>query len=165
MSEAQYAGCVSAFVDSLAGELNAAATYLKRLEGSAKGSGFVHEIGLDRGRYGALLVLDRWRHLNASFGPHVRPALQDRSLVEVIDEAEPRVAAAEVILGRINEMIDAAESYHLALVEVALLGLQQASRIFQQESRLTEKAAQLGPLMPEEQKAARAVFLVDLAQR
>jgi hypothetical protein len=165
LTEAQYAGCVSAFVDSLAGELNAAATYLKRLQGSAKGAGFAHEIGLDRGRYGALLVLDRWRHLNTAFGPHLRPMLLDSSLANVIAESERRVSAAEVILDRMNDMIDAAESYHPALIEAALLGLQQASRIFEQENQLAEKAAALGPLIPEEQKAARAVFRMDLAKR
>ena len=165
LTEHQYAGCVSAFADSLAGELNAAATYLKRLEGAAKGAGFAYEIGLDRGRYGALMILDRWRHLNGSFGPHLRSTLSDPSLGELIQEAERRVAAGQTILARINEMIDAAASYSPELIEAALVGFQQIARIFRQESEFSEKASRLGPLMPEEQRAARAIFLADLAQR
>ena len=163
LSEPEYTGCVSAFVDSLSGELNGASTYLRRLQSSGKGSSFAHEIGLDRGRYGALLALDRWRHLNAAFGPHL--ALSDPVWREVLRETGRRVADAETILGRLNRMIDDAESYHPELVEAALIGLQQVNRIFQQESQLSEKAARLGPLMPEEQRAARALFLADLAQR
>jgi hypothetical protein len=165
LSEVQYVGCVSAFVDALAGELNAAAAFLKRLEGSGKGSGFTYEIGLDRGRYGALVVLDRWRHLSAAFGPHLRPGVRDPALGDLIEEAERRVTAGETILARVNEMIDAAGGYPPEMVEAALLGFQQVQRIFQQESDLAERAARLGPLMPEEQKAARTLFLADLAQR
>ena len=163
LTEPEYAGCVAAFVDSLAGELNAASTYLKRLEGAAKGAGFAFEIGLDRGRYGALLVLDRWRHLNAAFGPHL--AAGDAALAEVVREAGRRITAGEAILARVNDLLDASERYQPEVVEAALLGLQQVHRIFQQESEVAEKASRLGPLLPQEQKAARTLFLADLAQR
>jgi len=43
LSDDQFRGCVAAFVDSLSGEFNAAAAALRRLEGQAKGSAFVHE--------------------------------------------------------------------------------------------------------------------------
>ena len=71
LSDDQFRGCVAAFVDSLSGEFNAAAAALRRLEGQAKGSAFVHEIALDLHRYGALIVLERWGALVASFGPHL----------------------------------------------------------------------------------------------
>lgn len=165
LTEPQYAGCVAAFIDSLTGELNAAAAYLKRLEGAAKGAGFTHEIGLDRGRYGALMVLDRWRDLNAAFGPHLRPTVSDPVLGELIDEAGPRVAQSRTILKRTNAILDAAAVYSSEVVEAALLGFQQVVRTFRQESEFSEKASRLGPLTPEEQKSARALFLADLAQR
>ena len=165
LTEPQYAGCVSAFVDSLAGELNAASTFLKRLERSGKGAGFAQEIGLDRGRYGALLVLYRWRHLNAAFGPHLSSVLSEPALKELTAEAERRVTAGETILRRINEMIDSAANYHAELVEAALLGFQQVHRIFQQESELSARAVRLGAMLPEEQREARAIFLADLARR
>ena len=165
MSEPEYAGCVSAFVDSLAGELNTSANFLKRLQGSAKGAAFAYEMSFDRGRYGALLVLDRWRHFNLTFGPHLGPVLHHPVLKSLLEEAERRVTAGETILARANELIDAAGSYHPDLVEAGLLAFQQVKRIFQEEIEFSEKAAQLGPLLPEEQRNARAQFLADLAQR
>ena len=71
LSEPQFLGCVSAFADSLTGELNSAAMYLRKLEGQAKGAAFAYEMSLDRHRYGALTVLDRWGALVAAFGPHL----------------------------------------------------------------------------------------------
>src|ERR1035441_7355253 len=71
IGEAQFFGCVSAFVDSLSGELNAASMSLGRLAGSRKGSAFAYEMTLDTHRYGALIVLDRWSALVVAFGPHL----------------------------------------------------------------------------------------------
>ena len=71
ISEVQFFGCVSAFVDSLSGELNAATIALRRLTGSRKGAAFAFEMSLDTHRYGALIVVDRWSTLTAAFGPHL----------------------------------------------------------------------------------------------
>lgn len=165
MSEPEYAGCVSAFVDALAGEINTASNFLKRLEGGGKGMAFAYEISLDRGRYGALLVLNRWRNLHLAFGPHLGPILTDPVLKEVAGEVERRVTAGETILARANDLIDAAESYHPEAVAAVLLAFEQVKRIFRDEIQLSERTAQLGPLVPEEQKNARAAFLTDLARR
>jgi len=162
LTSAEYAGCVSAFVDSLSGELNAAATCLRRLEGTRKGSEFAHEVGLDRGRYGALMVLDRWRHLSGKLSPRLRG---DERLREMIEQAEERVASGETILARANAVLDAAGTYESDVVAAALLAFQQAAAIFRQEAELAEREARLGPMMPEEQRTARAVFLADLARR
>ena len=59
LSEPQFLGCTAAFVDSLFGELNAAAAALRRLEGQPKGAAFAYEMTLDTHRYGALIVLER----------------------------------------------------------------------------------------------------------
>src|SRR5277367_7196084 len=79
ISTEQFLGCVAAFVDSLSGELNAAASALRRLEGRSKGAAFAYEMTLDTHRYGALIVLDRWSTLVHAFGPHMslsrRPAI------------------------------------------------------------------------------------------
>jgi hypothetical protein len=48
LSEPQFLGCVSAFADSLTGELNSAAMYLRKLEGQGKGAAFAYEMALDR---------------------------------------------------------------------------------------------------------------------
>lgn len=160
----EFAGCVSAFWDSLAAELNAATSCLKRLEGSAKGAGFLHEVGLDRARYGCLVILDRWRYLNAAFGRSLPPD-SAAPLLQITEEAESRIRHAEALLQRVNQTIDAAEAYHGELVEAALLGLQQLRRIFQQESQVAEGSSHLGQMALPEQATARRIFLADLARR
>src|SRR5215510_959231 len=67
LSETQFQGCLAAFVDSLFGELNAAAMYLRKLENQPKGAAFSYEMSLDQHRYGALVVLDRWATLVHAF--------------------------------------------------------------------------------------------------
>ena len=104
ISETQFFGCVSAFVDSLSGELNAATMSLRRLAGSRKGSAFAYEMTLDTHRYGALIVLDRWSTLVAAFGPHLEVGRH----AEIIGRAGERVRAAEEILGRANMLVDSA---------------------------------------------------------
>src|ERR1700722_9338896 len=77
ISTEQFLGCVAAFVDSFTGELNAAASALRRLEGRSKGSAFAYEMTLDNHRYGALIVLDRWSTLTTAFGPHLAHPIAD----------------------------------------------------------------------------------------
>ncbi|MGO9261294.1 MAG: hypothetical protein ACLQU1_34050 [Bryobacteraceae bacterium] len=159
--EPQFLGCAAAFVDSLEGELNAAAMALRRIEGRAKGSAFAYEMTLDQHRYGALIVLDRWSALVAAFGPHLRLGARP----EMIAEAPARVAAAERILGPANQLIDAAESYGADLVEACLLAFQSVSGVFQQERASAEQSAKLGPMLPENYREARRIFSEDLAAR
>ena len=161
IGETQFFGCVAAFVDSLAGELNAAAMSLRRLEGQAKGAAFAYEMAMDTHRYGALIVLDRWSTLVSAFGPHLqlsrRPAL--------IGEAPARVQAAEAILASANNLIDAADSYNDTVVEACLLAFQSVNTTFAEERAETEKSAKLGPMLPDAYKEARRIFLEDLAAR
>src|SRR5579864_8567128 len=117
LSEPQFLGCTSALVDALFGELNAAAMYLRKLEGGAKGAAFAYEMALDRHRYGALTVLDRWAELARAFGPHLRLSLYPA----IIDEAAPRVEASEQILSRANQLIDSAERYSSDVVTACTL--------------------------------------------
>lgn len=161
LSEAQFQGCISAFVDSLAGELNVATAALRRLEGRAKGGAFAFEMEFDTHRYGALIVLDRWSAVVAAFGPHV--ALQRGQ--SIIDEAPERVRAAENTLSRANAMVDAAEKYAPVIVEACALAFRSISGVFQEEREETERAAKLGPMLPEEYREARRIFLEDLAAR
>ena len=71
LNENQFLGCVSAFTDTLSGELNSALNYLRRLEGKRKGSAFAYEMQLDKHRYGALIVLERWGDFTRTFAGHV----------------------------------------------------------------------------------------------
>ena len=94
LTQQQFLGCVAAFADALAGELNAAASALRRLEGMSKGSAFAFEMTLDNHRYGALIVLDRWLSLAAAFGAHLGHPLANA--------APERVAGAERVLTMAN---------------------------------------------------------------
>lgn len=161
LSEQQFLGCVSAFVDSLTGELNAAAMYLRKLQDQPKGAAFAYEMSLDRHRYGALTVLDRWSAMTAAFGPQLTLSRYP----SIVDEAAARVRQAETILARANELIDAPDRYASDMVEACALAFQSLAALFSEERLAAEQAAHLGPMLPEEFKQARGVFLRDLAAR
>jgi hypothetical protein len=161
LSEQQFLGCVSAFADSLTGELNSAAMYLRKLEGQPKGAAFAYEMSLDRHRYGALTVLDRWGALVAAFGSHVTLTRYPA----IVAEAPARVRAAETILENANRLIDAAERYASDAVEACVLAFQSVGATFAEERQAASQSAALGPMLPDEFKQARGIFLQDLAAR
>ncbi|HXM44871.1 MAG TPA: hypothetical protein VN924_26780 [Bryobacteraceae bacterium] len=160
LSEPQFLGCVSAFADSLTGELNSAAMYLRKLEGQTKGAAFAYEMSLDRHRYGALTVLDRWGTFVAAFGPHVTLRYPG-----IVTEARSRVGAAEGILENANRLIDGAGGYSSDVVEACVLAFQSLASTFAEERHAADQSALLGPMLPEEFKQARGIFLHDLAAR
>ena len=151
LSEPQFLGCLGAFVDSLFGELNSAAMYLRKLEGRPKGSAFAYEMALDNHRYGALIVLDRWAALLRAFGPHA--------------DAPASIADAEDILGRVNQVIDATESYSEEAVAACLMAFQALNTTFAREKDRAGRQSALGPMLPEEYGQARRIFTEDLAAR
>lgn len=161
ITEPAFFGCVSAFVDSLFGELNAAAAALRRLEDKAKGDAFAYEMTLDTHRYGALIVLDRWSTLAGTFAPHLRLS-RDR---DILDSARSRAESAETILHSANDLIDAADRYSTTLVEACVLAFQSLQTTFRQESHVAGQFAKLGPMLPGEYREARQIFLEDLAAR
>jgi hypothetical protein len=161
ISENQFLGCAAAFVDSLFGELHSAAIALRRLEGKAKGDAFAYEMELDTRRYGALIVLDRWSSLVGTFGPHLR--LSQRPAI--VEEAAGRIAAAEKILTRVNQLIDAAGHYNSALVEACVTAFQTLKTTFNDERAAAEQWSRLGPMQPDDYREARRIFLEDLAAR
>jgi hypothetical protein len=161
LSEPQFFGCTAAFVDSLFGELNAAASVLRRLEGQSKGAAFAYEMTLDTHRYGALIVLDRWSALVRAFGPHLRLSRRQT----IVEAAPARLAAAESILGTANRVLDAAAGYSDAVVEACTLAFQSLRTTFAEESAEADQSAKLGPMLPEDYTSARRIFLEDLAAR
>ena len=161
LTEPQFRGCVSAFVDSLFGELNATALYLSKLEGQAKGAAFAYEMSLDRHRYGALIVLDRWATLVHDFSPHLKLT----HFQGVLDEAPARVQTAENLLGRVNQILDSTSHYGSEIVHACILALQSVNTIFEEERQAAEQSAKLGPLLPEDYRQAKQIFLEDLAAR
>ena len=161
LSEPQFLGCVSAFADTLAAELNSAAMYLRKLDGQAKGAAFAYEMSLDRHRYGALTVLDRWGAFVTAFGPH----LTLTRYRAIVDEAPARLRAAEALLEGANRLMDAADGYSSDIVEVCVLAFQSLANTFAEERLAASRSAQLGPMLPDEYKQARGIFLQDLAAR
>ena len=161
LSEQQFLGCVSAFSDTLTGELNSAAMYLRKLDGQAKGEAFAFEMALDRHRYGALTVLDRWDAFIAAFGPH----LAGSRYPGIVAEAPVRVRAAATILERANQVIDAAERYSSDVAEASILAFQTLDATFAEERQAAGQSAQMGPLLADDFKQARRIFLEDLAAR
>jgi len=157
----QFYGCVAAFVDSLNGELNAAAGALRRLEGRSKGAAFAYEMTLDNHRYGALIVLDRWSTLVGTFRPHLELPRNPG----IAEQGPGRVKSAEQILVRANDLIDAAESYAPDVVEACIAGWQTLNVTFSEERRETDQSSKLGPMLPSEYREARRIFLEDLAVR
>ena len=157
----QFYGCVAAFVDSLTGELNAAAAALLRLQGQSKGSAFAYEMTLDHHRYGALIVLDRWSTLTTAFGPHLELPRGSG----IVDHAAARIQDGQKILERANELIDASDAYSEPVVEACRLAWQSLNTTFAEERRETEESAKLGPMLPEEYRECRRIFLEDLAAR
>jgi hypothetical protein len=153
----QFLGCVAAFADALTGELNAAASALRRLEGKAKGSAFAYEMTLDTHRYGALIVLDRWLSLAAAFGAHLQHP--------IANAAPERVEGAERILTMTNQFIDSADRYSAAVVEAALVAFQTVSGTFGDERKSADDNAKLGPMLSEDYVSARRIFGEDLAAR
>jgi hypothetical protein len=161
ISEHQFIGCTAAFVDSLFGELHSAAIALRRLEGKGKGDAFAYEMELDTHRYGALIVLDRWNSLVGTFGPHLR--LSQRPAI--VDDAPERIASAEKILTRANQLVDASAGYGSDLVEICVTAFQTLKNTFNDERAAAEQWARLGPMQPDEYREARRIFLEDLAAR
>jgi hypothetical protein len=161
LSEQQFLGCVSAFVDAFSGELNSAAMYLRKLEGQDKGAAFAYEMSLDRHRYSALTVLDRWRTLVATFGPHLRLA----SHQSIVEQTPRRVEIAEELLDRANQVVDAGGAYSSDIVFACIVAFQSLASNFSEEREASAQSAKLGPLLPAEFSEARATFLQDLAAR
>lgn len=161
LSEAQFFGCTAAFVDSLFGELNAAASALRRLEGQSKGAAFAYEMTLDTHRYGALIVLDRWSTVVGAFGPHLQLSRRQT----IVENGASRIQTAEGILSTANNVIDASQRYSSEVVEACVLAFQSLQTTFAEEREEAEQSAKLGPMLPEDYTSARRIFLEDLAAR
>lgn len=161
LTEPQFFGCVAAFADSIAGELNSAVAALRRLESQAKGAAFAFEMELDRRRYGVSIVLDRWGALIAAFGPH----LSFSRAWPIVESAAARIQAAETLLASTNALLDAADAYTAAVVEACQMAFQSVEGMFGRERDAAAEDARLGPMLPEEYVSARRIFLEDLAER
>ena len=127
-------GCLAAFVASFSGHIAQARNFLARLEGKQKGALFAWEIALDQARYGALIVLERWKELNERFSRSIDGL--PGSLPS--GESSARAEQACQDLAGWNERLDAAEHYDPVLTEcygAALLNLLDGLAQEQQAAR------------------------------
>lgn len=161
LNEIQFLGCTSAFIDTLSGELNSAITFLKRLEGKRKGSAFAFEMQLDQHRYGALIVLERWANFTRAFKGNVELGMHQ----PIFDQAVMRAESSQKILEQTNHVMDQAEFYTSDIIEVCAMAYRTVELTFQDERSAADKATSLGPMLPEEFKEYRRVFLGDLSHR
>ncbi len=161
LNENQFLGCLSAFIDSLSGELNSALAYLRRLENRRKGSAFAFEMQLDKHRYGAIIVLDRWVDFTQAFRGHVELGRHQ----PLFDQAEQRARQAQRILEQSNQLTDNAPLYESGVVEACAMAYRTIEFTFQEERKAADQTVALGPMLPEEFKEYRRVFLTDLAER
>ena len=84
---------------------------------------------------------------------------------EILTAAAARVRSAEEILGRANMMVDAAPAYSEDVVEACLMAFQAVDGVFAEERAEAEQSGKLGPMLPEDYRDARRIFLEDLAAR
>jgi hypothetical protein len=83
----------------------------------------------------------------------------------IVDEGPQRLGTAEDILARVNNVIDASERYSTELLEACTLAFQSLNTTFAEERAEAEQSAKLGPMLPEDYREARRIFLEDLAVR
>lgn len=157
LNDEQFLGCASAFTDALSGELNAALSCLTRLSDRRKGSAFAFEMQLDKHRYGALIVLERWAEFGRAFG--------DSTPIPMLREAPARAAAGQNLIEKANHVLDSAQIYSADLVDACRMAYQAVELTFQEEQRAASKLLTLGPMTPPDFEEFRRVFREDLAQR
>ncbi|MBM3735194.1 MAG: hypothetical protein FJW39_05345 [Acidobacteria bacterium] len=161
LSEPEFMGCVSAFVDSLWNSLDGTAQALARLESRPKGAAFLFEMQLDQQRYGAVMILDRWERVALEFGPHVTLSRHQG----VLEGGAGRIAPARDLLNRLNQLIDAGDRYTPELLAAAEMTFASIRSTFEAEHKAAIGMENLGPMLPEEYTAARRMFQADLAAR
>jgi len=106
-------------------------------------------------------VLDRWGAFVAAFGPHLTLSRYPA----IVAEAPARVRTAESTLELANRLVDAADRYSSDVVEACVLAFQSLATTFAEERQAAAQSAQLGPMLPDDFKQARGIFLQDLAAR
>lgn len=161
LDENQFLGCLSAFTDTLSGELNSALAYLRRMENRRKGAAFAFEMQLDKHRYGAMIVLERWTDFTRAFAGHVQLGRHQ----SLFDQAPQRVTQSQRILEQSNQLIDNADTYATEIIEACSMAYRTIEFTFQEERKASDQTVALGPLLPEEFKEYRRVFLTDLSER
>ena len=129
LGEAEYLACLSAFCSALANHLAEAENYLVRLAGKRKGAHFGWEMAMDRARYSALIVLDRWSDLNTRFSE----SLQRMPSADISEAAAPKCETAAASLQAAYASIDQLEEYSEIVVQEAGRRFRRVLDVFEAE--------------------------------
>ncbi len=160
IAEAEFSGCLTAFVDALWAALEGVTLSLDRLRDRSKGSAFLFEMQMDQHRYGVLLVLERWTRLVDRFGAAAPAAAED-----AVAHAAARSATAAGLMEKLNHLIDGSERYSAEIAAAAAMTFGAIRSEFAAEHLLADRNEKLGPMLPEEYQRAKAVFRSDLLAR
>ncbi len=139
LSNTEYLGCLSAFWSAFGNALGSSENYLVRLAGRRKGSHFGWEMSLDQARYGALIVLERWKELNERF----RESLQQSESWPLAEGASRKCEAAAGRLESLYARLDELEDYSEAAVREALEQFREITAAFHDERQAAAGAAEI----------------------
>lgn len=131
------------------------------MENRRKGSAFAFEMQMDKHRYGAMIVLERWADFTKAFAGHVELGTHQ----QLFDQAEERVRQSQRILEQSNQLVDSEDTYRSEVVEACAMSYRTIEFTFQEERKAADQAASLGPMLAEDFKEYRRVFLTDLSER
>lgn len=148
-------------MDALDSEMRSALSYLQRLEDTMKGRAFGFEMQLDKHRYGALIVLERWAEFAASYAGTATVG----GYQAMLTDARTRVNGAVKLLETVNRTIDAAEVYSGDIVEACGMAFHAVETTFQEEREAVQRVQALEAAIPEDYRHYRSVFAGDLAVR
>lgn len=176
LDNTEYLACMAAFCSALGKHLSETENFLARLAGQRKGGHFGWEMGLDKARYGALIVLERWKQLNERFAESLG-ATGSRAFAE---SAPAKCEAAAQGLQAAYLSLDELEEYSELLVREASKRLRAVAEMFEEERRAAARAgdafsperpalavigAPSGPAPAEVFRRTRDSFLTDLNRR
>lgn len=145
LDHTEYLACLTAFYNSLGRHLGETEAYLIKLAGKRKGGHFGWEMALDKARYGALIVLERWKELNERFAESLRNT-PSRALAEA---AATRCDGAARSLQAAYLSLDELEEYSELIVREAAKRLRAVQEIFADERESASRASsQFSPESP-----------------
>lgn len=136
LDNTEYLACVTAFYNALGHHLAETEAYLVKLAGKRKGAHFGWEMAMDKARYGALIVLERWKELNERFAESLRNTASHR----LAEGAPARCEAAAQGLQTAYLSLDQLDEYSEPLVRAVVERLRAVGEMFGQEREAAQQA-------------------------
>ena len=170
LDNTEYLACLSAFCTALENHVGETENYLVRLAGKHKGVHFGWEMAMDRARYGALIVLERWKELNERFAESLR-----NTASSLLAEAAPaKCDTAAEGLQAAYLTLDSLEEYSEPLVRAAIERARTVLDLFASERQQVRafhpemtalNVLGSGPSPADLFRRTRESFLADLTRR